>query len=76
MLKSKESKRLVGAQAIKEHKWFDGIDWEAVASKKLIVPYTPAVRKMGDSQYFPEQAIDVGELPEGQYVDDGLFYGF
>ena len=28
-----------GIEEIKQHEWFDGVDWEAFLSKKVIPPY-------------------------------------
>lgn len=33
-----------GAADVKNHRWFEGLDWEDLKKKKLPVPYKPTVR--------------------------------
>lgn len=34
----------LGANDIKNHRWFGNIDWNLLVSKKLPVPYKPVVK--------------------------------
>ncbi|XP_006825885.1 cAMP-dependent protein kinase catalytic subunit PRKX-like [Saccoglossus kowalevskii] len=43
-----------GAEDIKKHKWFKGIDWEEVTDRKLTPPIIPEVLHDGDTQNFDE----------------------
>jgi len=53
-LKRKESRRLGytdGIKELKEHKWFDGFDWDKVYHKKLIAPFIPKKEGNYDKSY-------------------------
>ncbi len=47
-----------GVEDIKRHKWFKGIDWEAVTQKKLIPPIVPKVSHDGDTKNFDKYDED------------------
>ncbi|CAK9304175.1 unnamed protein product [Gordionus sp. m RMFG-2023] len=51
-----------GANDVKLHKWFKGIDWIDVFSKKIEPPIIPMVSFNGDCQNFEE------------YIDDESFF--
>lgn len=57
-----------GAARVKEHPFFEGVDWEAIYSRKFPGPILPPIRYPGDAQCFdiyPEE--DVGKDP---YTDE------
>ncbi|CAB4010712.1 kinase DC2 [Paramuricea clavata] len=43
-----------GAEDVKAHKWFRGIDWEVVIQRKLQPPIVPKMRHAGDTRNFDE----------------------
>lgn len=43
-----------GAQEIKEHNWFRGVDWNMVKQKKIQPPWVPEIESSTDFQYFDE----------------------
>ncbi|KAJ8961155.1 hypothetical protein NQ318_008835 [Aromia moschata] len=44
----------VGADDIKRHRWFKGIDWHDVVMRKLIPPIVPKIMYDGDSSNFDD----------------------
>lgn len=49
-------------QEIKEHPWFDGLDWEALASRELDPPFKPQ-----------ERTVNAGTLAETGHIDKGKY---
>ncbi|KAL7701083.1 protein kinase A catalytic subunit [Lotmaria passim] len=50
-----------GAEDIKNHKYFNGVDWDMVLSKKIQAPIPVRNRKPGDTHYFdkyPESPLN------------------
>lgn len=47
-----------GAEDIKRHKWFKGIDWESVIQKKLVPPIVPKTSHEGDTKNFDKYDED------------------
>ena len=45
-----------GPDEIKAHKWFRGVDWQQVGSRKIPPPWVPKVRNHNDTQYFDRYA--------------------
>ena len=45
-----------GSEEIKEHKWFRGVDWQVVFSRKIPPPWVPKIRNSSDTQYFDRYA--------------------
>ena len=43
-----------GAEDVKTHKWFNGMDWEEVFNRKLRPPLVPRVRYDGDTANFDD----------------------
>lgn len=41
-----------GAEDIKRHKFFKGVDWETLTSKSMPAPIVPVIRHAGDTHYF------------------------
>merc|ERR1712070_1156987 len=44
-----------GAQDVKDHKWFDGIDWDALVGKKLPAPWKPTIKDDKDLSRFTDE---------------------
>merc|ERR1719397_1078334 len=51
-----------GADDIKNHKWFKGLDWEEVYQRKLKPPFVPKVRSAGDTSNFQEYSDEELEI--------------
>ncbi|CAM9168424.1 unnamed protein product, partial [Phaeothamnion confervicola] len=50
-----------GAKTVKEHKWFEDLDWDAVFAGQVEPPFLPHVSGLGDTSNFenyPESAED------------------
>ena len=45
---------LNGAEDVKTHKWFNGMDWEEVFNRKLRPPLVPRVRYDGNTANFDD----------------------
>ena len=41
-----------GAEDVKMHRWFAGMNWEALTSKQVEMPYVPVVRRPDDTSNF------------------------
>ncbi|KAI3386276.1 hypothetical protein SNEBB_007618 [Seison nebaliae] len=54
-----------GAEDVKKHKWFKGINWNDVYSKRLKPPIVPQVTHNGDSRCFDE-------FPENHDTDQSI----
>lgn len=52
-----------GAEDIKRHKWFKGIDWHACFRRELKPPYVPGYRGPDDTSNFDEYPEDGDEAP-------------
>ena len=84
-LKRKESRRLGytdGIQELKNHKWFDGFDWEGVYNKKLVAPFIPKKEGNYDKTYC-ELDEKLGDDTKARYESytarknyDKLFLGY
>eukprot|EP01063_Lacrimia_lanifica_P005218 TRINITY_DN12_c0_g4_i1.p1 TRINITY_DN12_c0_g4~~TRINITY_DN12_c0_g4_i1.p1 ORF type:complete len:334 (+),score=141.00 TRINITY_DN12_c0_g4_i1:115-1116(+) len=66
-----------GVQDIKRHKYYAGVDWDVLLSKKIPAPIPVKVGKDGDSRYFDRYP----ESPQGQLkpltaVQQDLFRNF
>eukprot|EP01016_Furgasonia_blochmanni_P044644 TRINITY_DN6219_c0_g3_i4.p2 TRINITY_DN6219_c0_g3~~TRINITY_DN6219_c0_g3_i4.p2 ORF type:complete len:222 (+),score=51.51 TRINITY_DN6219_c0_g3_i4:452-1117(+) len=51
-----------GAQDIKDHRWFAGLEWNALLMRKIAAPYKPPIKSKGDSSNFSTYP-DSTELP-------------
>ncbi len=58
-----------GADDIKNHKWFEGVDWDAIYQKKVQPPWLPKVKSTDDLSYY-KHARDRGDYGR-PYKDDG-----
>mmetsp|Transcript_33607 Transcript_33607/g.54561 ORF Transcript_33607/g.54561 Transcript_33607/m.54561 type:complete len:1117 (-) Transcript_33607:135-3485(-) len=78
LLKRKSSERLGviegGSQRIKSHPWFKGINWQALAQKKIKAPYINKIGSDTDASHFDDysdddEAEDCGQKPTGSWED-------
>jgi hypothetical protein len=53
---------IVGIKDVMNHRWFDQLDWDFLAKKKLIPIYVPQVASPADTQHFA-QYPNSSELP-------------
>jgi serine/threonine protein kinase len=51
-----------GAEDVKKHPWFAGVDWERVYRREIIAPIVPEIAGPGDSSNF-EKYPDEDECP-------------
>ncbi|PWN26852.1 kinase-like protein [Jaminaea rosea] len=69
-----------GAQEIKDHPFFAGVDWSTIRS--IDAPFIPALKSAVDTSYFDSTELDhIPQVPEGADVDndarkDYCFVGF
>uniref|UniRef100_A0A6A7G739 cGMP-dependent protein kinase n=1 Tax=Hirondellea gigas TaxID=1518452 RepID=A0A6A7G739_9CRUS len=72
LLHMKPTKRLGvvkgGATNVKEHPWFDGFNWEALAEGRMLAPIIPEIRGDDDLSNFEEYPDEDEEIPP--YEDD------
>jgi hypothetical protein len=65
LLRTYQSKRLGrtkgGTGAVMKHKWFSGLDWEALLAKSLPVPIYPNVKNCEDMSNFEKYT----DAPDG-----------
>jgi len=47
-----------GAEDVKRHKWFKGVDWEDVYYRKLKPPLVPKLKYEGDTSNFDDYPED------------------
>ncbi|GAA5872882.1 hypothetical protein JCM16303_006864 [Sporobolomyces ruberrimus] len=53
-----------GAQDVKAHQWFEGVDWDAVQRKEIRAPIIPLTHVPGDSSNFERFPVaDVTTMP-------------
>lgn len=45
-----------GADEIKSHSFFDGVDWETI--RGIEAPFVPALKSITDTSYFPIDELD------------------
>ena len=48
-----------GADDIKNHKWFKGLDWLDVFNRKLKPPFVPTISSDGDTSNFQDYSDEV-----------------
>lgn len=68
LLSSDRSKRLGnlrgGASDVKNHQWFEGVDWTSVERRSIPAPIVPRIKSTSDSQNFERYpAIPLETLP-------------
>lgn len=57
-----------GAEDIKRHRWFRGVEWESVPQRKLKPPIVPKLSSDGDISNF--ETYPEGELDKTPSVSD------
>jgi serine/threonine protein kinase len=67
-----------GADDIKEHAWFAGIDWQVVLSKSIMGPIVPECKYPGDTSNFESYPEPTEEEFRDSVIDPfrSLFLGF
>eukprot|EP00455_Lapot_gusevi_P010761 TRINITY_DN14900_c0_g1_i5.p1 TRINITY_DN14900_c0_g1~~TRINITY_DN14900_c0_g1_i5.p1 ORF type:complete len:359 (+),score=86.70 TRINITY_DN14900_c0_g1_i5:179-1255(+) len=65
-----------GAGDIKSHKWFRGIDWDAVSNRQLSPPYVPPVVSDDDTANFDKYPDSEEEAPIPDTVHQETFRDF
>merc|ERR1711920_679669 len=73
LLKKEPSERLTmrpgGVQNLQNHKWYQGFDWEALATGTMEAPFKPTVKSKKDIANFHARKADMPKQLE--YKDDG-----
>lgn len=68
LLEKDPNKRLGGgardALDIKEHPWFECINWQAIADKKVPPPYKPQLDGIDDTKHFPTEFTNMKLSPQ------------
>lgn len=59
-----------GAEDVKEHKWFKGIDWERLYKRKLQPPFVPNVAHPGDTRWFEKYDDESMDINMSSQNDD------
>jgi len=82
-LLEKDPKQRLLSDEIKQHPWFDGIDWDALYNKQIEPPWKPPIKDNFDYTHFDEDVISEApkdSLPKNALVldagDDDMFEGF
>ncbi|ORZ39393.1 kinase-like domain-containing protein [Catenaria anguillulae PL171] len=62
-----------GAEDVKNHAWFKGVDWEAVMAKRINAPLVPRMASAGDTSNFekypePEPEVNVSGSDPYRYL--------
>lgn len=66
-----------GAADIKNHAWFEGVNWDLVYSRQIEAPYRPTVLGEGDASNFddyPEDAEQYGVYPPSETDELGMYF--
>ncbi|GAA5913063.1 uncharacterized protein JCM6883_000505 [Sporobolomyces salmoneus] len=66
-----------GAKDVKAHRWFEGVDWDAVTRKEIMAPIIPFTHTPGDSSNFERFPLaDLTTLPGVFRAMSERKYGF
>lgn len=66
-----------GAEDIKKHKWYKGMDWESLLARSVNAPFIPKVRAPDDTSMFDKYPESTeGSAPAVSSKDQELFVGF
>ncbi|CEO98398.1 non-specific serine/threonine protein kinase [Plasmodiophora brassicae] len=69
----------LGFVQIKSHAWFQGFDWDDLATGRMDAPWKPTqLTSAFDTSYFvrkPPQHVPIGNVPRPPYKDDRLWLG-
>jgi protein kinase A len=55
-----------GARDVRGHRWFHGVDWDALLRKQLNAPFVPDVKSAGDAAHFqayPDMVLRRADQP-------------
>ncbi|KAF9273553.1 camp-dependent protein kinase catalytic subunit, partial [Mortierella alpina] len=66
-----------GATDIKNHPWFEGVNWDLVYSRQIEAPYRPTILGEGDASNFddyPEDAEQYGVYPPSEMDELGSYF--
>ncbi|KAI8354292.1 kinase-like domain-containing protein [Mortierella sp. GBAus27b] len=66
-----------GATDIKNHPWFEGVNWDQVYSRQIEAPYRPTILGEGDASNFdtyPEDAEPYGIYPPSETDELGSYF--
>lgn len=55
---------LGGVQLIKEHPWFENINWTAIQNKRITPPYVPQLDSGIDTKHFPKEFTGMKLSPQ------------
>jgi len=64
-----------GVAELKQHPWFAGFDWEALAQRKMKAPHVPKVSSPDDASNFDVSNVAPPQ-EKGRYVSTGMFKDF
>eukprot|EP00388_Colpodella_angusta_P014566 GDKJ01036418.1.p1 GENE.GDKJ01036418.1~~GDKJ01036418.1.p1 ORF type:complete len:338 (+),score=60.27 GDKJ01036418.1:94-1107(+) len=66
-----------GAEDIKQHRWFAGVDWDVVLQRGLYPPFVPQVRSLDDTSMFDQYPDSVDQrVQDLSPRDQALFSDF
>ena len=65
-----------GSEDVKNHEWFQGVDWEEVYDKKLIAPFVPTVKGETDTSNFEDYSDEELEIEPVTEAEAKLFENF
>ncbi|KAI8821016.1 camp-dependent protein kinase catalytic subunit [Fimicolochytrium jonesii] len=65
-----------GADDVKQHKWFRGVDWATLLAKQVPCPIVPSVAGPGDTRHFETYPEVEEEESDGMDPFGHLFRGF
>jgi serine/threonine protein kinase len=54
-----------GMQALKDHPWFDCVNWSHIYHKMEVPPYKPQLESSTDTRHFPKEFTQMVMSPEG-----------
>lgn len=58
-----------GAEEVKKHPFFKGIDWDAVCNKKIKPPFMPRVTKIDETRYVHQEFLEEQAVDSYKYGD-------
>jgi cGMP-dependent protein kinase len=65
-----------GPAGVKEHQWFNGLDWKGLEAKKLPTPHTPKIKSQLDDSNFDEYEDEgIANYPDADFPKD-MFIDF
>ncbi|KAI3430680.1 hypothetical protein D9Q98_005269 [Chlorella vulgaris] len=65
-----------GVAEVKQHPWFKGFDWDALAQRKMKAPYVPKVTGPADSSNFEVSQAAQHARHNSRYISTGAFKDF